>query len=214
MQEQKKASKPELGNIHERIQKLKVEVAKTIKGKSGKNDFKGFNYLELTDFLPQTNEMEVNYGLSSKMEPFMIIDKETGLMTDGLRLKIVCFDNPSEGLMWELPIKGAAIQGATEIQNFGGALTYTRRYLWMLALDLSVPDVIDPQVGSGKLKTEKKIPLITPKQKKSIERLDPGVLSQLLTRLGKTSIDELTVEEASNIVAWLKGQNNGRPDQN
>ena len=197
-------------NIYERLQRLKVDVAETIKGKSGKNDFKGFNYLELTDFLPQTNKMEIEYGLSSKMEPFILMDKETGLSTDCLRLKIVCFDNPGEGLTWELPIKGAAIQGATEIQNFGGALTYTRRYLWMLALDLAVPDVIDPQTGSGKLVegSGKKIPLATEKQKGMIASLETATLEELLKRINKSSIDELTVAEASSIIKWMKGRNN------
>ncbi len=204
MAEKNSEQKP---NIYERMQRLKNDVAKSIKSKSGKNDFKGFNYLELTDFLPQTNEMEVTYGLSSKMEPFMLIDKETGLATDCLRLKIVCFDNPQEGLTWELPIKGAAIQGATEIQNFGGALTYTRRYLWTLALDLAVPDVFDAEVGSGKL-ADQKVPLITPKQKSMIIGLDEQIMDELLKRKNKKSVDELTVAEASEIIQWMKKRKN------
>lgn len=196
-------------SFFERLQTLKVEVAESIKGKSGKNDFKGFNYLELTDFLPQTNKMILEYGLYSKMEPFLFIDKETGVMTDMMRLKIINVDNPQEGQQWELPIKSAAIQGATEIQNFGGAQTYTRRYLWVLALDIAVPDVIDPQTGSGKLVTDKPIPKATEKQKQMISNLDPAVLDELLKRTGKGSMDDLTVEEASRIIKWMKGQKNG-----
>ena len=51
-----------------------------------------------------------------------------------------------------------------EIQALGGSVTYLRRYLWMLILEVIEPDEVDANIG---LEEQEEEPVPTPKKKKA-----------------------------------------------
>ena len=54
-------------NIYKKIQKVKKELSERELKKSGRNDFSGFSYYELGDFLPSIIELCNKYGLFTKI---------------------------------------------------------------------------------------------------------------------------------------------------
>jgi hypothetical protein len=55
----------------------------------------------------------------------------------------------------------ANLKGCHPIQNLGAVETYTRRYLWVTAMEIVEHDALD---SSAPLKEEKKAPVIAPAQ--------------------------------------------------
>jgi hypothetical protein len=100
--------------------------------KTGHNKFAGYNYFELGDFLiPALNTFD-KHGLCA----FVSFGEAVATM------KIVDID---DGSFVELtsPMAEANLKGCHPIQNLGAVETYTRRYLWVAALEIVEHDAID-----------------------------------------------------------------------
>jgi hypothetical protein len=101
--------------------------------KTGKNQHQGFEYYELADFIPAITR----------------INKEVGLVTNTSFDHDLCklFVNDVEGgeaIEFCTPMATAQLPGkAQPVQNLGATITYMRRYLYMLAYDITEPDHID-----------------------------------------------------------------------
>jgi predicted transcriptional regulator len=111
--------------------------------KSGKNSFAGYTYFELGDFLPTVNEIFANIGLCG------IVSYGTDLAT----LTITDVEDFSY-ITITSPMADANLKGCHPIQNLGAVETYTRRYLWITALEIVEHDALDAITG----KEDKKLP--------------------------------------------------------
>lgn len=116
--------------------------------KSGHNKFAGYSYFELGDFIPTINEIFFDVGLCGVVS----YDAEIASLTitdvdDGTSIVITS------------PMADANLKGCHPIQNLGAVETYTRRYLWVTAMEIVEHDALD---SSAPLKEEKVI--ITPTQ--------------------------------------------------
>lgn len=123
-------------NIYQKLQTARVELQNRHLKKSGKNAFAGFDYFELSDFLPSVNEIFCKLGLHSKFE----IVEGTATLT------IINTEAPEEVETFSSPIAEAQIKGCTPIQALGGIHTYMRRYLYVNALEISDGDLFDAVV--------------------------------------------------------------------
>ena len=72
-------------NLNESIIKVRVELQKTKLKKSGKNKFAGFDYYELSDFLPKLNELMSQYNINDKFT----IETDTSIGTDYAILTLI-----------------------------------------------------------------------------------------------------------------------------
>ena len=100
--------------------------------KTGLNKFAGYSYFELGDFLiPALNVCEQN-GLCA----FISFGKDLASM------QIVCADT-GESIAITSPMAEAQLKGCHPIQNLGAVETYTRRYLWVSALEIVEHDALD-----------------------------------------------------------------------
>ena len=134
-------------NIYKKIQKVKKELSERELKKSGRNDFSGFSYYELGDFLPSIIELCNKYGLFTKInfeKHYSIknistneINTNTEYQLDGdvAVLTIINTDKPDEEETYSCDVKELNLKGANSIQNYGGIQTYLRRYLYMNALE-------------------------------------------------------------------------------
>lgn len=132
-------------NIYQKLQKARVELTNMKLKKSGRNTYSNFDYYELSDFLPAINMLNEKYGLMSQFE---IGFEEPKLA----RLHIFNADNPSEQVTFtsetaevEIGKKKDGTGGADRIQNIGGKQTYLRRYLFIMAYEISETDSVDAQ---------------------------------------------------------------------
>lgn len=124
-------------SIYKKIAEARVKLQETKLTKSGFNKFANFKYYELADFLPSLNKINLELGICTKFE----------LDTEGKKaiLNIFDFDKPEEKIIFDIPYVPSKVQGATEIQNLGGTITYLRRYLFLVAFEITDGDVIDAQ---------------------------------------------------------------------
>ena len=130
--------------------KLAVARAKFLDApvkKSGVNRYAEFKYFELEDIVPVAIKLFNEIGL-------LIVESVT---YDKVSATVINVDNPEETIVFETPAKDPRIEDGTKmsaIQGLGAYVTYQRRYLYMLVLDIVEADPIDGMIG----KDEEKAP--------------------------------------------------------
>lgn len=118
------------GNVFKKLAKARFELA----GKEIKKTGTGqYNYLELSDFLPICHEIFEKLGLCACLE-------FTG---DFARLVIRDVDHPSSVAIFTTPVVAAQLVKGDPIKCLGATQTYIRRYLWLQAMEISIPDEVD-----------------------------------------------------------------------
>ena len=116
--------------------------------KSGHNKFAGYSYFELGDFIPTINSIFNEVGLCGVVS----YDSEIASLT-------ITDTDDGTNIIITSPMADANLKGCHPIQNLGAVETYTRRYLWVTAMEIVEHDALD---SSAPIKEEKVI--ITPTQ--------------------------------------------------
>lgn len=124
-------------NIYRKLQKARVLLQEKNLKKTGKNKFSGFDYYELSDFLPTVNELFDDIGLTSIFS----------LKRDNAVLTIINMDDTEETQDFESPTAELELKGCNKIQALGGVHTYLKRYLYMNALEIVENDMFDSVAG-------------------------------------------------------------------
>ena len=119
-------------NVYKKLMQARIELQNTKLNKSGKNTFASYSYFELGDFLPATQTIFDRVGLCG------IVSFGEDLAT----LTIVDTDGESS-ITITSPMKEANLKGCHAIQNLGAVETYTRRYLWITAMEIVEHDALD-----------------------------------------------------------------------
>lgn len=132
--------------LRKRLQNIRCEVQKKCNKKTGHNDYAGFDYFQLEDFLPTANEEFNKEGLC----PIFTIEYE-----GERQMAYLTIEDGDEKVVFKTPTAEANL-GKNAIQNLGAMLTYTKRYLYLNCLELSEGDAVDATIG-------KKNPNPTPK---------------------------------------------------
>lgn len=136
-------------SVHKKLMQARIRLQGTKLSKSGKNKFAGYSYFELGDFLPTIQDIFHQIGLCGYIS----------FGTDLATLTITDTDGGGE-ITVTSPMAEANLKGAHPIQNLGAVQSYTRRYLWMSALEVVEHDILD----ASKPLEEKQAPIITPNQ--------------------------------------------------
>ena len=139
-------------NVYQKLLKARALFLKSDVTKSGKNMQLAFKYFELDDIVPIATRIFEDIGLISIVS----------FVEDIARMSIVNIDAPEEMVCFTAPFKplepivsNTGKKATNEMQALGSSITYMRRYLYMIALDICEPDEID----SGLLGTA---PVATP----------------------------------------------------
>jgi hypothetical protein len=136
-------------NVYQKLNAARDKFHSQELKKSGYNKFAGYQYFELGDFVV----------------PALAIFKEVGLTSiisfgkDSADMRIINTDKPEEMIVIESPMSEANLKGCHPVQNLGAVQTYTRRYLWVAALEIVEHDAID----SAPAKEKEKV-IINPSQ--------------------------------------------------
>lgn len=178
----KDIKKDKLG-IYQRLQKVRRTINAMNLKKSGKNP-QGFSYYELADFEPFATVLYEENDLCPiyTTENVEIWEKDTNGMSktafkelavlrifgyedeNPIVFKIETANNEiwSKAKHWDTALNKYVYNNPTEweltksnpIQNLGAKITYTRRYLGMLALDLVESDFVDSYYNEDDLKPQ------------------------------------------------------------
>lgn len=120
-------------NVYEKLNKARLLLQMKDLKKSGHNKFAGYQYFELSDFMPEVisifNEVGLCGYISFKedLATLLIVD----VAQDGKSIEITS------------PMRDANLKGTHPIQNLGAVETYTRRYLWVTAMEIVEHDALD-----------------------------------------------------------------------
>ncbi|MDD5688503.1 MAG: ERF family protein [Elusimicrobia bacterium] len=123
-------------SVHKKLMDARIKLQNMPLKKSGVNKFSNYDYFELGDFLPQTQQIFAEVGLCGTVS--FSAEKATLCVTDG----------DSGYITFECPMATAALKGCHDVQNLGASMTYIRRYLWVNALEIVEHDSLDATTGS------------------------------------------------------------------
>jgi hypothetical protein len=132
--------------VYAKLQKARMMLQAAPLKKSGHNKFAGYQYFELGDFLPTINQIFNELGLCSVVS----------FTKDYAELRIVDTDNGGS-IVFSSPMADAHLKGCHPIQNLGAVETYSRRYLYVTALEIVEHDALDATTGSEAPKSSKPI---------------------------------------------------------
>jgi hypothetical protein len=178
-----------MGSVHKKLMEARLLLQHAQLKKSGHNKFAGYSYFELGDFLPSINLIFYKTGLC-------------GVVSFGKELASLTITDTEDGseIVLTSPMAEANLKGCHPIQNLGAVETYTRRYLWVSAMEIVEHDALD---SSAPLKEDKVI--ISPTQGAQ-DNIPPEEL-QYLQEMAVELI--ATCEQGDPKAAWdkLEGEN-------
>ena len=131
-------------NVYQKLNAARQQLHSMQLKKSGFNSFAKYSYFELGDFLIPSLSIFNELGLCATIS----FGKDVATM------RVINIDKPDEFIEITSPMASANLKGAHEIQNLGAVETYTRRYLWVAAMEIVEHDAID---SSEPIKTDKTI---------------------------------------------------------
>jgi hypothetical protein len=134
--------------VHKKLMQARIMLQNAPLKKSGHNKFAGYSYFELGDFIPTINSIFNEVGLCGVVS----YDSEIASLT-------ITDTDDGTSIVITSPMAEANLKGCHPIQNLGAVETYTRRYLWVTAMEIVEHDALD---SSAPIKEEKVI--ITPTQ--------------------------------------------------
>ena len=126
-------------SVHRKLMQARIELQAKPITKTGVNKFAGYTYFELGDFLPTVQQIFNELGLcgvvsfASDIATLTIVDVE-----GGGQIEITS------------PMSEANLKGCHPIQNLGAVETYTRRHLWVTAMEIVEHDALDATTGKDK----------------------------------------------------------------
>lgn len=120
-------------NVYQKLQQARIKLQGKELKKSGHNNFAGYQYFELGDFLPSIQEIFNETGLCGT------ISFELEFAT----LRVTNVEDPLDYIIFSSPMSSAALKGCHEVQNLGAVQTYLRRYLWVTAMEIVEHDAVD-----------------------------------------------------------------------
>ncbi len=178
--------------VHLKLMRARLMLQDKQLKKSGHNKFAGYQYFELGDFIPTINEIFFEVGLCGVVS----YDAEIASLTitdveDGTNIVITS------------PMADANLKGCHPIQNLGAVETYTRRYLWVTAMEIVEHDALD---SSAPLKEQV---VITPTQ-----GIKDELPIEILRYLDELAVELIAICEKDPKAAWVRlEQENLESDQ-
>ena len=170
--------------VHKKLMAARIQLQNTELKKTGHNKFAGYYYFELGDFLPQVQSIFNNLGLCG----YISFDPTIATLT------IVDTEDNST-IVITSPMVEANLKGAHPIQNLGAVETYTRRYLWVSAMEIVEHDALD---SSAPLKEDKVV--ISPTQ-----GAQDNIPPEELQYLQEMAVDLIAMcEQGDPKAAWVK----------
>ena len=156
-------------NIYQKLLKARAMFLEADVKKTGKNMHLSFKYFELEDIVPTATRIFGEVGIV----PLVNFTADTATMT------IVNTGNPEETVTFVSPfnqiapiVSNTGKQATNEMMALGSSITYMRRYLYMIALDICESDGIDANAGvpAPAAAPAPKAPPATPEQRQEVKQ--------------------------------------------
>jgi hypothetical protein len=176
-------------NVYQRLNAAREAFHSQELRKSGHNKFAGYQYFELGDFVVPALAIFKHVGLTSVIS----------FGADQAVMRIVNTEKPEDFIEITSPMSEANLKGCHPVQNLGAVQTYTRRYLWVAALEIVEHDAIDSNEPVKQDAKPKKETLTNARFAQAVERIKSGQYTTEKLR----STFALTEEQESALVGAL-----------
>lgn len=201
--------------LNQSIISIRCKLQESNLKKSGVNKFQGFNYFELSDFLPTLNKLMMEEGVN---DLFTIEDGYSTLKLmkgDEVNIYKIPF------FKFDTPLNSKSVPSMQDIQYLGGLNTYYKRYLYINAFGITDGDIIDgmdqneiskskkqPSIMSG-ASASKNENAITKSQVEAIIKFSKDFncnaeIQEIIKSFNKEKLIQLTAEEANSLINSLK----------
>lgn len=155
-------------NVYQKLLAARAKFLESDVQKTGKNMHLSFKYFELDDIVPTATRIFSEVGLI----PIVNFTSDVATMT------VVNTDNPEEVIPFVAPfnqiapiVSNAGKQATNEMQALGSSITYMRRYLYMIALDICESDSFNANVGKPVTAPQSApTPPATPEQRQEVKQ--------------------------------------------
>jgi len=200
-------------NIYSKLIAARADFQKENISPSGYNAHADFDYLELSDIVPVATRIFERYHL------VLLVRFEEGKCLGTL----IDTDKPDNRIVFVLPHKQIAEPGKyrmNEVQALGSEITYLRRYMYQVVLDIVIADEID----AGKVE---EAPSVKPSVKsKTPEPKKEAPKAKIVTSATRTEMkqqitdadgmaDELQIKALRQLLGdWLKADPNAKAEAN
>ena len=148
-------------NVYQKLLEARAKFLEAGVGKSGKNMSISFKYFELDDIVPVATKIFKEVGLIAL----------ASFTADHAILNVVNTDDGNDHLTFTAPlVVSEGNKAVTPVQAMGATITYYRRYLYMMALDICEPDAIDPVSGDNTPPMPKPAAPATPEKRQEVTK--------------------------------------------
>lgn len=137
------ATTTKTANVYQKLIEAREKFLTSEINQSGKNMQLSFKYFELKDIVPTITHIFKELGL-------LAVARFSDTVAT---LTIVNTDNPEETIAFPVPfnqiqpiVSNAGKQVTNDMQALGSSITYMRRYLYLIAMDICVNDEIEPTI--------------------------------------------------------------------
>lgn len=183
-------------NVWAKLLKVRSEFYAEGAKKTGKNLHAEFKYFELEDIVPVAAPIFAKYGLL--LVPTFVEGNAVA--------KVVNIDDPGETINFTIPLQFIAEPAKfrmNEVQGVGAVVTYYRRYLYMVVLDLVESDGIDNQKPKSD-DSDTPNPAPTPKKNtKPVTTAERETIKKELTSPPAEAADESSVGDLKAVLKKL-----------
>lgn len=169
-------------NVYQKLLKARTMFLQSNAKKSGKNMHLAFKYFELDDIVPIATKIFDEVGLISI----------ASFNTEQAVMSIQNTEKADEQIVFCAPlIMLPENKGTNMVQALGSTITYYRRYLYMMALDICEPDGFDGGIPTTPTNTTSETPT-TPAATKpiSLEKTQPS-LTNANSNASETQVTQL-----------------------
>ena len=190
--------------LNQSIISIRVGLQNSKLNKSGKNKFAGFDYFELSDFLPKLNELMLEEDINDRYyikDGYAVLELIKGVEVNTYTMPFVLFETPANIKVDKDTGEAREIKTMQDIQYLGALNTYYKRYLYLNAFGITDGEVIDG-MDNGNLGTGKKAePKASAKQLEMLNKLyTPDEMPTIYDWAKVSKLEELTVQQASKLI--------------
>lgn len=156
------SAKTEVRNVYQKLIEAREQFLASDINQSGKNMNLAFKYFELKDIVPTITKIFKDLGLVA-----------VARFSDTVAtLSIYNTDNTEEVIEFPVPfnqiqpiVSNSGKQVTNDMQALGSSITYMRRYLYLIAMDICVNDEVDGNIGANNTPAPEKKAPATPVQR-------------------------------------------------
>lgn len=187
-------------NVYQKLQIARLRFLQSGVKKSGKNIHLEFTYFELADIVPSAESIFAEVGLL--MVPTFGKEYATARVfnVDDRQEEPVIFEAPFTQIAPIVSNSGKVV--TNEMQALGSSITYMRRYLWQLVLDIIEADSIDATSGTD-TGTDAPAPITMPKATKKAP-VTPEKRQEIKNELTSSPADAASADQITSLKTSLK----------